>query len=680
MSVVPDGQPAVAPIDRRFCCALLAAAFAVHLWFSLQGLANRPVDGHEFRQTQTAFAIREMAAHGLELDARLPVLGNPQALPFEFPLYQWATAAISRATSLPPEPLARLVSIAFFYLSIPFLRRSAAFAGLTPTQVTLGTAALLCCPIYLFYSRGILIESTALCCSAAFLSAACWNMRRSSPARMAAGAACAALAAAVKVTTFAVFLVPATLILLRQFRSADSRQSRRRLLTAAALQSGAGIAAGLAWSRHADWVRSQNPLARFLRDSELVRWVFGDPAMRLDPGYWTSIGGTITGCIAASFWLVVLLVPGLGVKRDRTMIVSLLGCFLAGPLVFANVYRIHDYYFYAVAVFLIGALGIGLAHLVEASRLPRAARWAFVAGFLGTGVLMYARTYHRLIPFNELRVPEPARQLRDLTHPGETIVILGQEWNPVYPYLAGRHALMFPEATETNAALRKAAVDRLDEPVGAVAVFAPNPGRMRIARQMAARLSLRREPMEIGDGSFAFPRRDQLNAGTRYGGEAPVLIPGGRHAIPSLSDAQTHNFSMMDPLPVEVASEFGAEAALVGRELWFSAHPVTELVFAVSGEHRLHAQFAIIPQAYADPAKSTDGVEFEAVLAREGQPDRTLVRRLLCPAREPGDRGVQTWDVSLPPDCRGSLVFRTLPGPAGNKSYDWAYWRSISIR
>ncbi|MEO7412807.1 MAG: hypothetical protein ABIZ81_05575, partial [Opitutaceae bacterium] len=101
--------------------------------------------------------------------------------------------------------------------------------------------------------------------------------------------------------------------------------------------------------------------------------------------------------------------------------------------------------------------------------------------------------------------------------------------------------------------------------------------------------------------------------------------------------------------------------------------PVPETFSAVT------AHFGLMPSAYTAP-NATDGVEFSIVwLAPDGHTEE-LYRRLLTPVENKLDQGMQALRVSAPQVKGGKIVFRTLPGRAGNTAFDWAYWTDVEIR
>jgi hypothetical protein len=73
-------------------------------------------------------------------------------------------------------------------------------------------------------------------------------------------------------------------------------------------------------------------------------------------------------------------------------------------------------------------------------------------------------------------------------------------------------------------------------------------------------------------------------------------------------------------------------------------------------------------------------VEFAVVMVDGGKHEQVLYSRLLNPATNVADREMQSLEITLPkPPPGGEILFRTLPGPKDDSSFDWAYWAAIEL-
>src|SRR5690606_6186431 len=124
----------------------------------------------------------------------------------EFPLYQYLSAKLRSATGATLEVSGRLVALGFLYLELPACFGLAGCLGLSRNRQWLAPALVLLTPVYLYYSRSFMIESTALCASVWFLLGYVRTVESGSRRWLVVAMVCGMVAAVVKVTTAAVYL------------------------------------------------------------------------------------------------------------------------------------------------------------------------------------------------------------------------------------------------------------------------------------------------------------------------------------------------------------------------------------------------------------------------------------------------------------------------------------------
>lgn len=120
--------------------------------------------------------------------------------------------------------------------------------------------------------------------------------------------------------------------------------------------------------------------------------------------------------------------------------------------------------------------------------------------------------------------------------------------------------------------------------------------------------------------------------------------------------------------PVSILNE-------AGREVLF-CHPPSNVEFLVNfPASRVSGRYGFAENAYRPP-NATDGAEFSIEWIGPNGRSEPLMTRLLQPVTKAADRGLQYFEVALPPGG-GRLVLRINSGPNNNQAYDWTYWTDI---
>jgi hypothetical protein len=433
-----------------FLIVLFGLVLAHALAILIVGVSRPILDAHRFRQSQIALSIFWLLHGGPILRYETPVLGYPWSIPFEFPLYQWLVAlVVSLGVSI--EVAGRLVNFAF-YLGILVIMRSLFRLLHLSTEAFLITAILfLCSPLYLYWSRTAMIESCALFFCALFLvllirtiklpKFAAWPMI----GVILAGSA----AALVKSTTFPAFLAVGGVEILRDaFVSWREDQLSRRLPVLTGLVAACTISlfVGFVWVAYSDAIKAANLFGRSLMStsSGFMTWNFGTLQQRVSSHLWGWIFPLRMMGDAAGFGYLlgaVLIIYALRRHYHVGIIMICVMAFFLPILTFTNLYTIHSYYLYANGVFVIGAIGLGVAALYDSRHMLGLLALLFLVS--GEYAFFYYRFAGYLVAdYSEDRMLGLAGLTREKTQPDESLLGLGFGWSSELPYLSQRKALL----------------------------------------------------------------------------------------------------------------------------------------------------------------------------------------------------------------------------------------------
>lgn len=678
---------------HRFIIALVALAVGFNLWTLTRAWNENFRDAFESRQYQTALTAYHFQKDGIRLAYETPVLGPPWSIPMEFPLYQAIVVKLSSLSGLPLEQAGRLTSILAFYLSLPagwlLLRKRLP----NPHDFSLVLIATLLSPLFLFYSRTFMIESTALCASLWFLAA--FDAALSRPASWLVPAAwlLGAIAAVTKITTFAVVCPPAIVIV-----AGEAYRRRRTGLTwftsiqtpllVAVLLAIVPLAAGFGWVVYSDNLKELNPYGRILTSTSLREFNFGTLALRTSGAYWKGIVYH-TSQHVVSIPCVIVLLAGLFFIAPpyRRLAGWCAAWFCGGFLLFANLYHVHDYYYYASAIFLTTAVGAAAAGLIRSPRVPRVLGLIVAAAMFGSEAWAFHTSYGGFYRRPNLPAPPMAKVIKEATRPEHVFAAMNYDWNPMIPYLAQRRAIMiFQSHTEDIERLKIAVENLRPDHLAAVLIGEPHRKHATFLFQVLGELEMEREPIASSVEGDLYVRRDLLRAVIKqlHGKIFPEItlrLPQPLQGEFDLTrDDWPSRLTLATPAPFGSRGEFAIGIVDVGNNKAISTQAPTEILFKPpAGATRVKVQLGMLPGAYLN-GNTTDGVLIEIQEERPDGTVRTLFRRALQPLNIAEDRQEVVVDYAQDTPLLGTLVFGAYPGPAGSAAFDWVYWRNIEVR
>ena len=676
---------------------IFGAACILHLVLATYHWKMGYLAGHEFRQTQTAIISYYIdQENNFSPLYETPILGKPWvSILLEVPIYEWSVVGLSRLTHWPHYIAARTITLACFYLLLPAVYLLLGWLEPRRDRRLYLLAAVLCCPVYIYYSRAFLMESMELMCCAWFLYAFVRALEGRSFAWLVLTALLGTLAALIKSATYAIWLLPAAgyalwLIYLGWTQGRDWQKGGRTALWA--LAAVAVPLASLRW-----WIHVTDPI----KAAHSSAYIFTSKNLSL--GNWGLF--SFSGLWSASLWrdlfhgwtlaimpaglILALIVAGLSMLPSaRRHFAVTAGAFFAAQLLFPYAYALQDYYFYACAVFLVA--GLGMLMLAARDALPRV-QW------LGSLLLLLPlvaelRAYWLGYRPDQAIVTDGHRAftdvVRDLTPPHGVIVVAGADWGAIIPYYAQRRALMIRNGLEHEPAyLEKAIKDLAGEDVVALIVADKVRNDNRFLDQVTAALDMDRTPTYVHLAADVYIRRlykrgvaHRIQGSLKYNeGTVPPEVLRERPQIMTvpLESAQTA-FPAVTPVPTRCYFEFGIDNIQQDGDATMSAHPNSDIWLKPdTGAHNIYWSYGILREAYERAGDKTNGVEFIISSEMPNGETHQIFYRLLDPVVKSTDRGIQETKLSY--QVKPGEVLHFFTRPNGSVAYDWAYWKKIDV-
>ena len=417
-------------------------------------------DAYQFRQTQTAWGIREVLRNGHSFfELRMPVLGFPYQVPFEFPLFQNIAGLIGSLLNMEEVQSGRLVSLFFFcaggIVAFKLIER------LTSSSISIFCIALFyLTPFAIQWSNSVLIESL----SSFLLIVSSYLLRlyleRASVHTLLFFTFTLALSALVKVTTAFPLIIFLALIL----SWGIDLKGKRLPLVYLSLSVFISIVPTILWTFFADSVKRNSALTNWLTSESLRNWNFGTFSQRLNEMDYVYIAARfwLLGGIALLMLFPILLILNVKITNFWKLTLISIVPFIS-PLTYFNLYVVHDYYFLAVLFPSLLALAMLLKFTLD--------RYVFrtdVYSFISCILIFLApswifviqnRDYKSLINSDRSIIPPLSSEINKFTNFDDRIFVVGCDWDPTVLFYADRYGIAAPGWIGST----ESALDFLDE-------------------------------------------------------------------------------------------------------------------------------------------------------------------------------------------------------------------------
>jgi hypothetical protein len=433
------------------------AAISLLTIVNVINLKNPILEQHSFRQTQTAISIFYLIKDGLTLDYITPVIGQAYTIPFEFPIFHFIVGILGKYSGISLDILGRLASLIFaigaliandlLLKEIGIDRRARLFCFLL----------IVCAPVFLFWSGTFMIESAALFFSITALLFVAKYARNPRNLYLCLWFFFVLLSLLQKVTTALLpYFLGCAAILYTQFNLVNKKcplifwiAKPLAFLVLLALP----LMMAYEWIIYTDILKSSNPIALFkLTSSALGSWNYGTFAQRFIYSFW--ISNLYMRAIAPSMFLgfgfiaiVLCFLDRLIGQQLKIILAVFMGLYLIPQITFTNLFIVHNYYHYAVFIYLCNAVGIAYAYANFGhyfKKLP----YYFLTATCVCSLIFFMREY-RHAKFSRIDDSYPtlaiAREIKNQTSSGDVFVLFGYDWSSEVAYYAQRKSLTVPD-------------------------------------------------------------------------------------------------------------------------------------------------------------------------------------------------------------------------------------------
>jgi len=407
-------------------------------------LGNVLNEVHSFRQTQTAWTIREFMQGNWSVLSPLPIFGPPWNTPFEFPLFQGFAAFLGNVISSQPDFAARLAGLISFQVSALLL-------AILIKRWFAKTASIIALILYEFLPFSIqwgpssLMEFTAvsLCLGSILLAD---SFRRSQRLLFLLFATLLlSLGYMVKITT----ALPWSLVFAAAVLAPGTslKFSWRWKIPAASAPIILALLAGTAWTRIADTEKERNPITQQLVSSKLLDWNFGTWDQRLNPDSWIVIFDRFPSMgLGLSGLLVAIIIAGVSLQWNMR-ILAVLSVPLFSINVFLNLYVFHNYYLSAIYPAIIILTSIAISKVSEYIQNQRSRDGFLIAATLSVIILAWTSSEasdYAEVSRNATYYPPISKLINENVPVGEAVLVVGCDWDPTPLYYAERQGIMIP--------------------------------------------------------------------------------------------------------------------------------------------------------------------------------------------------------------------------------------------
>jgi hypothetical protein len=416
---------------------------------------------HGFRQSQTAISSLFYIKEGYSIFNKVPVISPNWLIPFEMPLYQLFVAFITEITGLGLIQTGRFIGALAYIIGTFSLYLSTNISKSFKLENKLLYPFLFCVsPIYIFWSRAFLIESSAFMFSALFLFFSLKYLSDSKNKFLLIALILGILAGLVKITTLFSFtsILCIEIFLLKKKDFPQNFKSLTPLILLLTIP----VIIFRIWTYFADQVKAES-VFKFFLSYEMNKWNFGTLEQRFDLEIIKRIyqysGFNLTGGKIFIILIVALFIFNYKQWKKNSIILML---YLSPILIFLNLFYRHDYYQYSIGYIIIYYFAFNLdLILLKKEKGFKLISYVLLLIVTFKSHLNYKRYYLKKQKVIHTKYHQPAQFLKSILKQDEIFYYIGDSWSPALAFKTESYCMMDPDMELRNEKELKLALDSL---------------------------------------------------------------------------------------------------------------------------------------------------------------------------------------------------------------------------
>jgi hypothetical protein len=438
--------------------------FTYSLYITIKYANQVPLDNFSFRQTQTALTAYWLVKNGFSLAYETPVAGPPWSIPFEFPIYQYIVALASQITKYSLDATGRVVSFIFLALCLIPVRAIIKNLNLSIFVFYIFAALLFSSPLYLYWGRSFMIETTAVFFSIAaikyFIDIAQSRSSLKSPLLFLIFITLGILQKAT--TGLPVLAVLGLVYLYMSIKDYSSDMVGKnttvylfffKRIMLAFIYFGIPLAIGIIWTLYTDHIKMLNSLGVSLTSSALAKWNWGTVIQRLSFNFYSDVlwRRIFENNLSGALGLVILLVGFFSnTKKSIKLIIFVsITMGLLPMFLFINLHVRHDYYQTGNLIFLIFACAMSLGHVLNNHFENKFILIAITIIMLTSNYLCFTKLYLpvviKVFDKQNSRDYGISEVLKREIPEDKYFVVFGDLWSSSFTYFTERKSFTVPE-------------------------------------------------------------------------------------------------------------------------------------------------------------------------------------------------------------------------------------------